>query len=102
MDIDGGYFAYIETSAGLEIRQNSKGGISLDDWTKEFGSHCFITDLGGSPPKNSAAECESLGRYAAWAPFQGQHRIVEVGSDLKKLRQKYGVPVKRVCTLVRR
>ena len=74
----------------------------MDEWTKEFGSRCFITDLGSIPGKTAGEESEPLGRYAVWAPVQERHCIVEVGSNLEGLRKKYHIPVRRVCTLVRR
>ena len=74
----------------------------MDEWTKEFGRQCFITDLGDNPDKTAGEEETPMGRYAVWAPYRERHRIVEVGSDLDCLRKKYHVPLKRVCTLVRR
>lgn len=74
----------------------------MDQWTEEFGAQCFITDLGGGQEVETEQGEVSLGRYAVWAPHQKRHQIVEVGSDLEGLRRKYHIPIKRVCTLVRR
>ncbi|MCH5258741.1 MAG: hypothetical protein J1F18_03250 [Lachnospiraceae bacterium] len=70
-------------------------------WEEMFAGKCFISDLGDKHSEESGDESASLERYAAWAPLKGgkSHQIVEVGSDLKMLMEKYNVPLERVCVL---
>lgn len=65
----------------------------MDDWKELMEGRTFITDLG--VPR------QAVGRYAVWSPLRGAegHTVVEVGSDLHTLMERYGIPAERVCTL---
>ena len=57
----------------------------------------FISDLGRTVTATGAPGSPS-GRYAVWrnAVDKGQLQLVEVGTDLGRLREKYRVPEARV------
>jgi len=74
----------------------------MDEWSKEFQGQSFVTDLGGGQEVEVEGVRTTLARYAVWRPVKDRHQIVEVGSDLGLLRRKYHIPLRRVCTLVRR
>lgn len=68
-----------------------------------FRGEAFITDLGRGVTATVDGEEKKLGRYAVFAPCQDgeHHQPVEVGSSLKRLQRKYGVPDERVCRMAK-
>ncbi len=73
----------------------------MEEWNQLMNGNVFITDLGGEHTAVVEGVEQTLGRYAVWSPVQGgdHHAIVEVGSDLSDLMQRYHVPRELVCTL---
>lgn len=72
-------------------------------WEEMFFGKCFISDLGGEQVvENGDKEELLLDRYAVWSPLPGgkSHQIVEIGSNLESLMEKYHIPQDRVCVLV--
>lgn len=67
-----------------------------------FRGESFITDLGAAVKAAVDGEERRVGRYAVFAPCQDgeHHQPVEVGSSLKRLQKKYGIPDERVCRMV--
>lgn len=74
----------------------------MEEWSKEFQGQTFVTDLGDGREVEVEGVRTVLARYAVWKPCKDRHQIVEVGTDLDQLRRKYHIPLRRVCTLVRR
>lgn len=65
----------------------------MEDWIRINKSKCFITDLGAEQTREVDGKTVIVGRYAVWSPIANaeNHRIVEVGSDREKLKQKYNI-----------
>lgn len=61
-------------------------------WSALMRGLAFISDLGPGLP---------FPRYAAWAPTDEGHRIVEVGEDLQRLQAAHGVADERVLRVER-
>lgn len=74
----------------------------MDQWKELMEGHAFITDLGRPQEVEVEGKRNILGRYAVWSPLQSGtgHTVVEVGSDLGELMNRYGISDSRVCTLV--
>lgn len=73
-------------------------------WEEIFSGKFFITDLGQEQLIESESEKTILGRYAVWAPFSGNsnHQIIEIGTNLDLLKEKYNIRDEMVCVLVHR
>lgn len=69
--------------------------------SETFRGESFITDLGGAITATVDGEKKRLNRYAVFAPCRDgeHHQPVEVGSSLKRLQKKYGIPDERVCRM---
>ena len=73
----------------------------MDEWTRLTANQVFISDLGENQTAEIDGEKKEIGRYAVWAPVpKGNHNVVEVGSDVSVLMNKYGVPQDRVLKLL--
>lgn len=66
-----------------------------------FKDKFFITDLLAEPEYEQNGETRILGRYAVWAPtISGErHSIVEVGTDIAYLMNKYNIGEDSICLL---
>ncbi|MDE7293290.1 MAG: hypothetical protein K2N72_02575 [Oscillospiraceae bacterium] len=73
----------------------------MPEWSELMQDKFFITDLGEERTEEIGGEQVTVGRYAVWSPAKNakQHTIVEVGSDLGTLKEKYSVPDERICRL---
>lgn len=76
----------------------------MEEWGQLVGQKAFISDLGENQKVLVGGIETGMGRYAVWSPTKEQerHSVVEVGSDLLLLRQKYNIPEERVLQLVTR
>lgn len=76
----------------------------MENWNKLMQGQVLITDLGEEHDCEVEGKPHTLGRYAVWSPLHGSesHSIIEIGSDLDTLREKYKIPVDRVCIAVRK
>ncbi len=52
---------------------------------------CFISDLGSSTNVETDEGTVTLGRYAVIRNHEGKMQVLEVGSDLTYLMEKFGV-----------
>ncbi len=70
-------------------------------WDEMFSGKSFISDLGKEQEIEGENGTVVLNRFAAWMPLPGgkSHQIVEISDNCEFLREKYGVPHDRVCTL---
>lgn len=73
----------------------------MSEWDELMQDHFFITDLGTEKDTFVDGAQVTVGRYAVWSPskHQHQHIIVEVGSDLDSLKNKYAVSDERICRI---
>ncbi len=73
----------------------------MPTWEELMAGKTFITDLGAEHHAEIEGEDTIVGRYAVWSPIRGcdRHQVVEVGSDLTKLAQKYHIPRERICSV---
>lgn len=73
----------------------------MPEWDELMQDEYFITDLGAEQNALIGGKMVTIGRYAVWSPAKDarQHVIVEVGSDVDALREKYSVSGERVCRL---
>jgi hypothetical protein len=88
---------YLE--GNIDIREN----LMTDDWETLTKGKRFITDIGTSVyGLNGSGNTIRAGRYAVWYPIpelekkkrnvKQNHRIVEVGEDLKALAEEHSIP----------
>lgn len=75
----------------------------MSEWSELMQNKFFITDLGEERTEEINGEQVTVGRYAVWSPAKNakQHIIVEVGSDLRTLKEKYSVSDERICKLAK-
>lgn len=61
----------------------------------------YITDFGGPTPfEGGDGTVEELPRYGVWMrSARGKQEVVEVGGDLPKLLEKYGVKAEDVIPI---
>lgn len=73
----------------------------MQDWNELMSGKTFITDLGVTKTSVINGEEVNIGQYAVWSPVTNStgHQVIEVGSDLEVLMQKYTIPEDRVCRL---
>ena len=73
----------------------------MESWSELMRGRCFVSDLGADQTAQIEGQRTTVGRYAVWAPRrQGDgHCIVEVGTVLAPLLEKYHIPPTRVCRL---
>ena len=54
-------------------------------------NECFISDLGEGKRVQVGGETLVMGRYAVMKRHEGQLQVLEVGSDLEHLMEKYHI-----------
>ena len=73
----------------------------MDEWTRLTANRVFISDLGENQRAEIGGMKTEIGRFAVWAPVpKGNHNVVEVGTDVAVLMEKYAVPQERVLRLM--
>ncbi len=73
----------------------------MAQWEDLMAGKTFITDVGVERRAEVGGAETLVGRYAVWSPIRGcdRHQIIEVGSDLKQLSEKYHIPQERICAV---
>ena len=72
------------------------------EWKEHVLGKLFLSDLGEEKDfTGENGEKIKLGRYAVWAPISNteRHQIVEVGSNLDLLKQKYNLEEEYVLSI---
>ena len=71
----------------------------MGEWSEMFSGKGFITDLGKNLKTTINGEEVIIGRFAVWIPAENgtRHQVVEVGSDVDLLMEKYSVSSEDVC-----
>lgn len=73
----------------------------MSEWGELVAGIGFITDLGSDHVIRVNDAEQTLGRYAVWMPLpdQTKHQVVEVGTQVEDLMEKYSIPKECVYTL---
>lgn len=73
----------------------------MDDMMQLQEDECFISDLGENKEIQIEDENVVMGRYAVIKNHEGQLQMLEVGSNLERLMEKYHVAPGRIGMVVR-